>query len=259
MAGHWEVRGDPDAFESLREEWQSLALHGDKTARWVDMPGGRSYWKGGPLLGKASLRHAMRRWFMRQPLPRLREFDNLRWLRSHGLGAAEPLVAGAYFEGGRPRHQLLSVREVAGAVEMGQALKSGTAPERARALVVLATDLARMHALGFVHRDLFPRNVLWRASDASVHFIDAWRGGPGFGLRGPTYDLGCWLVFAVDLLTPDEVESFLSAYAQAREAAGSKLRPYWTEAVRRERRAVVRRVEKQRRRGSDLPEVRREW
>ena len=71
-----------------------------------------------------------------------------------------------------------------------------------------------MHALGFTHRDLYPRNLIVQAQGHSAQFfmLDAWRGGPRLGLRGPEYDLACFLLFAPLLLEPGQVAAFLDSY-----------------------------------------------
>jgi aminoglycoside/choline kinase family phosphotransferase len=53
--------------------------------------------------------------------------------------------------------------------------------------------VARMHDLGFIHRDLHLRNLVWRreASGPRVLFYDAWRGGARLQSRGISYDVAC--------------------------------------------------------------------
>lgn len=131
---------------------------------------------------------------------------------------------------------------------------------RAAVLDELACEVARFHALRFVHHDLYPRNILVarNAPHSRVYFIDAWAGGPTPQLRGAAYDLACLMLDAPRTLTAREVERFFELYCAERagqerpvDRAGLVLR------ARRERRHLVERLRArpEERRGRELPDL----
>ena len=223
-----ELRPAPGRLETVArtvEEAQAavaIALDaagtGPRHARFVELAGTRCYFKLSALAGKTRLRYALKRGLLRRKLPRLREFENLGWLRAHGFHAPEPIAAGALWRGGLPRFQFLFTREVPRARTLAEVLAE-PAPDVGRAEILdrLAREVARMHALGFVHHDLFPRNLLVaaRPDPLRIWFLDCWAGGPPPQLRGPGYDLAC--VAGEDgWLDGEERERFLETYASAR-------------------------------------------
>src|SRR6185295_449284 len=107
----------------------------------------------------------------------------------------------------------------------------------------------------FVHRDLFPRNLLSRSTPAGERclFLDAWRGGARRGLRGPDHDLGCLFLDGAELFTGAEQSLFLTTYRAESAARGRNLPDAWLERVRRARQGVWRREAARR------PEVAAEW
>ncbi|MBL6720259.1 MAG: phosphotransferase [Planctomycetes bacterium] len=214
--------------------------------------------KGGALKGKASLRHGVRlRLF--QGLPRLREAANLEWLAAHLFEVPRPLAAVARIERGLPRGQWLWAARLAEAAPLEE--RWPLLPEQVRDAVLeeLAREVARMHALGFVHRDLFVRNLMHRVGSArQLVFLDCWRGGPGWGLRGPAWDAGCLLSDLVDWAGDRAAARWLEAYLAERSAQD---RPVRGEGFVRQalaaRAAVIRRLIRQpeRLRGRAMPTV----
>jgi len=204
------------------------------------------------------VRHALRAWFLRCPPPRLREFRNLTWLAGHGFQAVRPLVAGSLARGGAVWLQFLVTEEVPQSLTLDVALEGlSGAPQRAAVLDELADEVARMHALGFVHRDLYPRNLLVGSGERRVHFLDAWAGGPRARLRGPAYDLGCLMLEGARLFSRDEQQRFFERYLTARAAHDrpERAQPFQRE-VRAARRAQVARLLRRpaRQRGAQLPD-----
>ncbi len=255
-AGRLVFAGEAGLLAALSDELESAVL-GRRTERGFRTLGAaRVFLKQGPLRGKHRLRHGLRRAFGVSELPRLAEFANLAWLREHGFGAPRPLLAGAYFRRGLPHHQFLLTEAVSAAPTLRELLEHGPRELRAHALDALAHDLARLHALGFVHRDLFPRNVLVQALEhgARIVFLDAWRGGPGRDLRGPAHDLGCFFLEGARWLDPHEQARFLGEYRLescrlGRDLLAERLR----QRVRAARRRVWRR--EQPRRSESFPAV----
>jgi len=210
-----------EAEEASRQA-NEAALLGPRHAGFVDLCGTRAYFKQSQLAGKTRLRYALKRGLLRSTLPRLAEYENLAWLRAHGFHAPEPLAAGVSWRGGLPRFQFLFTRAVGGAETLAEILAAGVGrPDRPGILDLLAREVARMHAAGFVHHDLFARNILVTGSPkaARVWFLDCWAGGPGPQLRGPAYDLACLL--GSEGLTPTERSRCSDVYAADRQLHGS--------------------------------------
>lgn len=204
------------ASELALAAWAEAPLHG----RFVDFAGGRAYFKLSRLAGKTRVRYALKRKFLRAPLPRLAEFANLSWLRENGFGAPEPLAAGAQWEGGFPRFQFLLTREVAGARTLASFLSDETRLDvRAAVLEELARTVARMHSLRFLHHDLFPRNVL--VTDG-IWFLDCWAGGLPPQARRSAYDLSCLTMNTEGTLSAEEIDRILEVYVSARDALARK-------------------------------------
>lgn len=238
-SGAWRLRGARERFELARPALEAAARapHAERGLRTLGSC--TAYFKGSPLATRPALRHALRR-LAGCELPRLQEFLNLDWLEAQGFQAARPLLAGAHFERGLPRYQFLFTEYRSSEPTLEQWLPSATPEQRATRLAALARDLARLHRLGFVHRDLFPRNLLVTAGTACA-FLDAWRGGAGRGLRGPEHDLGCLFLDGAGLFTRDEQALFLRAYQDESLQLGRPLPSRWPEQLERARRAVFRR------------------
>ena len=121
----------------------------------------------------------------------------------------------------------------------------------------LGREVGRLHALRFVHRDLFPRNLLVLPEDRPrrIVFLDAWAGGPGPGRRGPAYDLACLLLEGAEQWTRDEQRLFLSTYVAARTKEGRAPGAGFPARVLRERRGLLRRLARDpaRLRGRPMP------
>lgn len=252
-SGAWRVRGARELFEALRAELEEAQVAerrvgGPREPRASGpdpsdpaAPGSPAlYLKGSPLRLRPALRHGLRR-AAGLALPRLAEFENLLWLRAHGFAAARPLVAGVYLGAGLPRYQFLATELVPGAATLEQRLPGAPAQERAAWLTALARDLAALHRLGFVHRDLFLRNLLVGSADATGSmaprcvFLDAWRGGARRGSRGPDHDLGCLLLEGASVFTRAEQSLFLGTYRAESLRLGRVLPGNWARRVERAR------------------------
>jgi len=237
-AAGWRLVGRPELFEPLRATLEE-ARDGARIESGPRTVGAwRTYFKGSPLRGRAALRHGARELLGLAP-PRLAEFSNLTWLRARGFRAAHPLLAGVHGTAARLRYQFLLTELVPGARTLAEAFPDTPEATRAVWLRALATDLARLHGLGFVHRDLFPRNLLApEGEDPRCTFLDAWRGGPRPGLRGPDHDLGCLLLDGAALFTRAEQALLLRTYREERERGGCPPRPAWPRRVERARAGV---------------------
>ena len=205
---------DSESADRALEVARDAIESGRVAIGWVPWGEKRAYLKATPLRGNAALRHTLRMAILRLPAPREREFRNLRWLAKHGIRAVTPLAAGVLCRHGWARYQFLLTEELLGARPLDAFLLQASPKERAQALDALAGSIARMHWLGFIHHDLYPRNILVRTGE--VHFVDAWRGGPPPQLRGPAYDIGCLMLQGAELLSIDEQRTWFETYFEER-------------------------------------------
>ncbi len=208
---------------------------------------GRAAWlKSSSLAGRARVRHAILRAALGAPPPRAREALNLHWLDARLFQVPRPLAAG-WLGSGAPRWQFL-VTEFVAATPLDAVLRRSEPVHRALLLTELARETARMHALHFVHRDLFLRNLLVLPEDRPrrLVFIDAWRGGERLQFRGAAYDLACLFLEGPSLLSPAEIRGWLAEYERERDALGKPIRPaqLWAGASRA-RRALLKRARAQ--------------
>lgn len=159
-----------------------LARRGQRDAgsrlEWCPHPVSSAWVKGGRLRLESAVRHGLRRLALGRPFPRLREFENLVWLREHGFLAPRPLLAGLGTSRGRAVLQFLATEWVPDAPSLADLVRLGASSER---LVSATTEvgrlLARLHAAGFEHRDAYARNFVLDAS-GRPWVLDTWRGGP---------------------------------------------------------------------------------
>ena len=219
------------------------ALEAGETRESIDevlVLGRRAWWKRGWLRGAARLRHA-------RIAPREREHANLLWLRERLFRTPSPIASGVVRAHGLPCFQFLLTEDVAGATTLESFLGAAVASERDLVLDELAREVARMHALRFLHHDLYPRNVLVgpAATSGRVLFLDAWAGGPAPNLRGPAYDLACLLLRGEETLGAAGRARFLDLYVGEREAQERPVaRARLEAAIRRERSALIARLER---------------
>jgi hypothetical protein len=212
--GALHVVGRPALVEAAARIALDAARAGQKGIRRVRVADEDAVLKGSPLHGKSALRWAAKRWLWRAPLPRVSEYHNLEWLATRLFAVPVPLAAGGLFRAGIPRWQFLVTRFVADGVALETWLPAASQSERAAVLDEIAREVARMHALRFVHHDLWPRNLLVvpAGGRARVHFLDAWAGGPGVGLRGVGYDLRCFETGMAPLWTSAEAQRWRERY-----------------------------------------------
>jgi tRNA A-37 threonylcarbamoyl transferase component Bud32 len=184
-----------------------------------DFGGVQAYVKASALTGSSARRHALRRAFLRVHPPRLREYQNLTWLRARLFQTPRPMAAGVSWRAGLPRHQVLVTEWLPEHPTLDVFWASADDEQRSNVLDELAREVARMHALRFLHSDLFARNLLVGPDTGQrrVVFLDAWAGGPDPSLRGSAYDLAC-LFLDGPWLEDGWRQRFFDAYVAGRAA-----------------------------------------
>lgn len=253
VLGRLEVTALDDATARASFE-PALAglLAGGSVARAIDLGGRRAWLKASRLTGNAAWRYGLRHSLLRRAPPRVREQRNLTWLRERLFRAPEPFAAGFVARGARLRFQFLIEEYLEDVVPLDTALDRGEPIERRALLDELAREIARLHALRFVHRDLYLRNLLVRPphvgeGDARrLAFVDVWCGGPHEWMRDEAYDLGCLMLEGAGLLTSDEQTRLWTVYFDERAAQGRPAdRAALLAAAARERVAQLARVRRE--------------
>lgn len=121
-----------------------------------------------------------------------RELRNLRYFKSLGLGTPEPVAYGFETSLCVLQRAVLVTADVSDASDLEKIIKSGNLyrdgiPAARKILGVLAKATREMHADGFYHKDLKPRNVLVRQTNSGpeLFFFDCPSGHhpPRFLLR----------------------------------------------------------------------------
>ncbi|MBL4770490.1 MAG: hypothetical protein JKY61_04990 [Planctomycetes bacterium] len=261
----WKVWHHPE-FDP-RELMQRLQPPGSQElpiiARFESLGQVSGYWKGAPLRLKTALRYQAKNRLLRRRHPRLSEFHNLRWLDERLFAAPTPLAIGELRQRGLVRYQWLFTEKMPDRSPMSEVWADLDEDSRRRCILHLAAEVARMHSLHFVHHDLFPRNLMLSNNDAlqPVAFLDAWAGGPGFCLRGPSYDIACLALDWPATWTREEQELFLESYLEGRAAQGKPIRRVsrWLRDVEGQRAAWVRKLEGSQRRRGGRPIPSADW
>jgi len=209
--GRLALRGAAELLDELHRQTLQAAAARHHTGQFVDLHGTtpplKIFLKGTYLRGKAIYRHTLRT-ALGCPLPCEREFRNLTWLRTHGFLAPRPLAAGGIWRGLVPCYQVLITELVADASTLCEVHPS---PEQWHAL---GTEVARLHNSGFIHRDLFPRNVLLNREGKFV-FLDTRYGGRSRPFRDAAYDLAC-LTLDPAPLGPKGGDALFAGYSELR-------------------------------------------
>ena len=239
--------------------------------------GRRVFIKGGPLPKSAARRHRWRGIFLGAPLPALAEFLGAEWLRERLFQTPEPLAAIEAHSRSRilgsgmvrlrqPAAQLFMTAAVPNSRLFQEAWITQTEDERERSCHELGTEVGRLHALHFLHADLYPRNVLvddTPVGGRSLWFIDSWAGGPTAWRRGSLRrlesDLGTWLTEFEPGLDGVHLRTLLEAYVESRFQNGRPIKRLgpWLESIQGARRHELRRLERQRYRlrGAAFPQA----
>jgi heptose I phosphotransferase len=157
----------------------------------------------------------------------LREARMLQILQREGIPGPEWLAAGEDEQG----RAFLLVRAVEG-VELRAVLRAERDPKRRRRIARnLAATLARLHAAGFHHPDLYANHLFVDPRDDSIHLLDWQRPRLMYLLSGRQRRRNLAALHATtddSLVSPRERLVFLRAYLRANEELGLS----WPEMAR---------------------------
>jgi hypothetical protein len=258
---------DPRLFVALAPELEAAERDSRVLAREHRIGDAALWLKGDHLPGKARIRHTLRRRIGLRA-PRERELANLEWLRRRLFRVPEPLAAGVLIRGGLLRYQFLALAPLPPHRALDDALPGAPREQRAAWLDELAREVARVHSLHYVHRDLHFRNVLVETGPPAsgdrrrLILIDTARGGIALPRRGTDHDLGCLFLDGAGMLATDEQRRFVELYASERVVQGRPvdLRKLLERADRRRRELLERiRREPGRWRRAEPPAVEWRW
>jgi tRNA A-37 threonylcarbamoyl transferase component Bud32 len=220
------------------------AARGGRGIERLPFAGTDAWFKREVLFGKARARWGLKALVLRTRLPRVAEYHHLRWLAERLFLTPRPLAAGVFARRGFPTRQFLITEHVAGSTPFETWLAEAQSSERIAVVDEVAREAARMHALGFVHHDLFTRNLLVVPKEHArrVFFLDAWAGGPPPQLRGSSYDVACFLLESGTRFARGETVRFVDVYVEERAAQGRpvKRNEFVARAVRERNRLIDR-------------------
>ncbi len=177
-----------------------------------------------------------------------REFLTLREVAAAGIGCPEPIAAG---EDGAGRAFLL-LRELPGCSDLRTFLRDRASGERCGLATCLGVEVARIHAAGFDHPDLYSKHVLIAAGadgTPAFHFLD-WqrsrrRRRVSWAVR--LRDLAALdATLAADLVAVRDRLACLRAYLRHSAATGAADTPSLAEAVRTVRKRATALLRKRR-------------
>lgn len=214
------------------------------------MSGRNIWWKGRRVTPRTARRYAWRAALTGRPFPRVVEWHNLRWLQRHLFHVPRPLAAGVWLARGRVQAQWLATETLEGWIPWEQEWDQLGPSAQKQRVHRLAHTVARMHALGFVHADLFERNWMVQPErpEGPIALLDAWAGGPGGLRRSAAYDLACCSMAWPVAWSPDLQAHFLTSYRTGRQQQGRPLR-HWEAFLRKVQAARAARWKREAHRG----------
>lgn len=140
--------------------------------------------------------------------------------RQFGIPCPEVLAFAELRKWGRFHHCVIVTREIPRACDLDVIFREKRLESFVRMSIMekVGHCVALMHGERFYCHDLKLRNILWkedRGKDEGLYFIDCPRGRkmPWHSYRAAMYDLKTLYKNAHQICSPDEWQSFLSAYA----------------------------------------------
>lgn len=161
-----------------------------------------------------------------------REYDNLVALAASGLPVPRA-VTWAEEDTGAGRRSAVVMERIVHRETVRDRLARVAAGERRELARALCAIVVRLHAQGFVHRDLYLQHVLVRADDGALVLIDAGRVRRWKAPRARWFvkDLAALLHSTPDRVSARERLRFLSTWLDARGITGRAVRRRWLRAV----------------------------
>lgn len=162
------------AVLAVRTEWRErlraagYGLEADAKLRASDLGGRKALLEltldGRRLLVRRFSHGGLLRWLtgtrFRDPERPFRELVDVERLRAAGVPAAHVVAARARRAPAFGWHLELVFERIEGALDLARAVREADAPRRAALIEAAGRLVARLHALGFIHADLHPRNLL---------------------------------------------------------------------------------------------------
>jgi hypothetical protein len=230
------VAADSDLLEPAAEIALELGEHPGAQHAAIELAGRSARWRKSSFRGASRFGAACRSLFPSLWMRCLREQANLVWLRERLFQAPSPLAAGFMTRAGLPCFEFSLIEAIADAETLDAFLRGvpfssdgaeGRAPsvgaqERARVLTELARELARMHALRFVHGELSPDRVIVgpRSDLARVYWPPSANGGPRLSTRGTVSEAASFTARCSAIASEPELRAFTAAYIDERMAQG---------------------------------------
>jgi Lipopolysaccharide kinase (Kdo/WaaP) family len=152
----------------------------------VDETSGRFHLKRYRYAGWGASKGLLGRGTLWGTAPEIQEFRNLAFLREKGVPAVRPVAAASETRALRLVAHALLTEHVVDGLDLGRRMAAPGDPVREspavrrRVAELLGRHVHRMHQEGFVHRDLFARNVVVSLEEDGpfIRFCDCRRGGP---------------------------------------------------------------------------------
>lgn len=232
-----ELWCDPVLDSEFLARLESAARAGPRSAGELELAGRAAFFKTYAFPGASRWRHLGRR-ALGGAAPCFQEARNLAWLAEQGFDAPEPLAAALVLERGLPTRQALASALVPDARALDRAVVESDERGRRELARTLGALTGRLHARGFVHRDLFLRNLLLDR-ERRLWLLDCRRGGRARPGRGFAYDLGAVFLDGAACFGPEDQRELLCAYFESRGACSRLIdRAALLESTARARRAL---------------------
>jgi len=156
---------------------------------------------------------------VRHPGRLRREAAALQWLQERSLNAPPLLAWGVRSSWGVITASFVLTKEVEGTDTLDTVWRRVAPAERHQLLARLAACIGQVHRAGFIHGNLYGRNILLATGTGDVYLIDfpACRMNPPWPIStlGMTRDLS-GLLNDLAPLSDDETAKFLAVYGEAR-------------------------------------------
>jgi len=220
--GTLEVQGERRLVEMLRPELSAACLRGDEREGERVVHGRTLRFSFGPIGALAGWGRRLRELAGRAGGSRRAEYDAIGWLARHRFPVARAVATGRFVDRGVAIFDFLFVEPPPLGRPFEEALRAGSAEERAALLRELARLVERMHQRGFVHGNLLLHelSVVGDASAPAIHLGPPDRTRSRAHLLGPDADLAQLMLEGARLFSAEESAAFFRTYFAARVSRG---------------------------------------